>query len=102
MYINAKSDWEIVSGKFGDDIIFIKDLNKGRMSVTNDAEAIFVYLQNSYGGGSKARAMGVRVVYQDSENEWWEMTQSWQTYYDCMKFEKWHGLVWDTLKRKTV
>ena len=101
MYINAKSDWEIVSGKFGDDIIFIRDLNKGGMSVTNDAEAIFVYLQNSFAG----LVMGVRVVYQDSENEWWEMTQSWQTYYDCidcMKFEKWHGLVWDTLKRKTV
>jgi hypothetical protein len=58
-----KSDWALV--KVEDDKVFIKDLDYGRMSVTNDAEAVYAHLQEKYPGG--------RVIYCDSDGNWEEI-----------------------------
>ena len=75
-------------------ILFIEDLNRGGMSVTNDAERVFEWCQFYYGKGK-----GIRVVYRDSEGEWSEIVEKETWLGKGIGFEPWHGLDWDLLKR---
>jgi hypothetical protein len=45
--MSTRSRWEVV-GREGD-IVFIRDLNFGGRSVTNDAETVFLDCQQLYG-----------------------------------------------------
>lgn len=83
-----RCDFEYV--KTTDDIIFIKDLNRGRMSVTNDADEVFRLI-------NKIVFPGRRVVYQDSDGEWFEMVMNHGTDWSEVGFKQWHGEVWDIL-----
>lgn len=84
------SEWEVLS--FDHRFVFIKDLN-GPKSVTNDAENVVAEIAKKFG-------VKVRVVYLDSQDEWWEIGWAhgpapgdWR-----IVFEKWHGFTWDKLK----
>ena len=83
-----QSDFAVIEERAG--ILFIKDLNIGGMSVTNDAERVFEWCQYHHGHG-----VGIRVVYQDSEGEWCEIAKE---NFNII-FKPWHGLDWDLLKR---
>ena len=90
--MKMKSDWEVVrkeiyKGDPMETIVFIRDLNLGRMSVTNDAEAVFLECQKQHGH--------CRVVYEDSEGELCEITYANFSAF----FRPWHGLVWDRLTK---
>lgn len=84
------SHWELVELDQPNGIIFIEDVN-GPMTVTNDAEEVYRYISANYG-------RRYRIVYKDSENEWWEMKYGWTAWGRQMQFEKWHGMMWDKLK----
>ena len=88
-----RCDFEYV--KITDDIIFIKDSNKGRMSVTNDADEVFRII-------NKIVYPGRRVVYQDSDGEWFEMIMNYGTDWSEVGFKTWHGEVWDILSKELV
>ena len=89
--------WYLIRKDHAHNIIFIEDVNVG-MSVTNDAENVYKYIDENYSHEAPT-PMRWRVVYKDTEGEWWEMipheTRIGNMY---MRFEKWHGIEWDTLK----
>ena len=87
--MNTRSRWEFV-GKEAN-IVFIRDLNLGGRSVTNDAEAVYEECQNAHGA--------CRVVYQDSEGEWAEIVKQINWLGETVGFQPWHGLVWDQLTK---
>ena len=75
-------------------IVFLEDLD-GPISVTNDAENVLRKLKYQYGPF-------VRVVYTDTEGEWWEMYEGESTNWmnkgmKVVQFKRWHGKVWDIL-----
>jgi hypothetical protein len=74
-------------------IVFLKDMagQFGSMTITNDAEAVVVYYRTIYGNT-------IRIVYQDTDDEWWEIV--WSLDDSGVTFKQWHGLVWDILSRK--
>lgn len=53
-------------GKYGDELVYIVDLDKGNMSATNDMENIMLALVHRY----KVSLKGVGVIYRDSMGEW--------------------------------
>ena len=57
------ADFEIV--KVSPEIIWIRDLNLGNISVTNDAEGVCRRVWHEYPGR--------RIIYQDSEGDWSEL-----------------------------
>lgn len=63
------------------------------MSVTNDAENVVTYYRTMYGNR-------IRIVYRDTNMEWWEI--AWELHLDGTRvsFKQWHGLEWDILSRK--
>jgi hypothetical protein len=61
----GRSDWEYVAFTGEPNTVFIRDLNRGRMSVTNDAEAVVREVNFSF--------PGKRIVYQDSDGFWDEL-----------------------------
>lgn len=76
-------------------IAFLEDkaTHFGCMTITNDAEHVVDYCRSLYGNK-------VRVVYKDTDNEWWEI--KWSLELDrgtVVSFERWNGLAWDILKR---
>jgi hypothetical protein len=75
-------------------IVFLKDLSPqlGSRSITNDAEAVVDYYRSLYGNQ-------VRIVYLDTDEEWWEIVWSIGQYDTDVSFKQWHGLAWDILKR---
>lgn len=85
-----QSDFAVIEERSG--VLFILDLNFGNMSVTNDAERVYEWCQYHHGHGK-----GIRVVYRDSDGEWWEMARNPKNY--AIDFWAWHGLDWDLLKR---
>ena len=89
-FLRCEFDWVEVT----DDIVFIRDTNRGRMSVTNDAEEVYRWI-------NKVTYPGRRVVYQDSEGEWTEIVGT-GPYGLVITFKPWHGLDWDILNRKVV
>jgi hypothetical protein len=91
-----RSDYKVVGLNGPRRIIFIEDLNLGRMSVTNDAEAVMNDVHSNYSGKP-------RVVYKDSDGLWWEMIPSdhpWEG--SIIGFERFHGVAWDILKDKEL
>lgn len=87
-----KSDFEILEYDKVHHIVYLRDLDRGGMSITNDAEQVYQYIRNFYGG--------VRVVYQDSMGEWTEILQTPGQLGDWrIAFAPWNGLAWDILKR---
>lgn len=78
-------------------IIFIIDDCWGNyLSITNDAEEVLRYHMITLG-------KDWRVVYQDTEGEWWEIkyASGFSTGVWRVVFEPWDGLAWDILKRAT-
>ena len=75
-------------------IVFLEDKSHlaGSMTITNDAEGVVDYCRSLYGNR-------VRVVYKDTDQEWWEIC--WIMYVDGtdISFKRWHGLFWDKLSR---
>ncbi len=76
-------------------IVFLKDLSNQfiGMSITNDAENVVDYYRSIYGNR-------VRIVYEDTENEMWEIV--WSLELDpgtVVSFQPWHGMVWDKLTK---
>ena len=63
---NTKCDFVVVEVK--SDIVFLIDLDLGNMSVTNDAEAVWCYVQKNW--------PGKRVVYRDSMGYWDEIVMA--------------------------
>lgn len=76
-------------------IVYIRDLNLGRMSVTNDAEMVLDVVRFKYGSD-------VRVVYQDSNGDWTEIIHNpdQDMFGPEITFKPWHGLAWDILATK--
>jgi hypothetical protein len=64
----TKSDFMIVEVDLEEDIVFLIDLDLGKMSVTNDAEAVWCYIQKNW--------PGKRVVYKDSMGYWDEIVMA--------------------------
>lgn len=73
-------------------IVFLEDIanHTGGMTITNDAEAVFAHLD--------ALTPGVRVVYRDTDGEWWEIYRI-VSRSSVVGFKRWHGLAWDILQR---
>jgi len=82
----------ITNRDIDNDIVYLKDMSTqlGGRSVTNDAESVVDYCRALYGNR-------VRVVYLDTDNEWWELDWSIGLYGTEISFKPWHGLVWDKL-----
>jgi len=76
-------------------ITFIEDLSNitGSVTITNDAENVVDWCRSIYGNR-------VRIVYKDTDMEWWEIV--WSLELDrgtVVTFKPWHGLEWDILSR---
>lgn len=57
------SDYEVIKSVPG--MVWIRDLNLGNLSVTNDAERVCQEVNAQYPGS--------RIIYQDSEGDWDEL-----------------------------
>lgn len=90
----VKAKTAIADRDIDNDIVYLKDMSNhlGGMSITNDAEHVVDYCRSLYGNR-------VRVVYLDTDNEWWEIVWSLELGYTDVSFKKWDGLAWDILKR---
>ena len=94
----VRSTWAIVDADAKNRIIFIEDMcdKTGEMSITNDAENVLQYFQQTH-------SKDWRVVYKDTNQEWWEIvriygsTANW--FGQTVSFKRWHGLAWDILQR---
>ena len=76
-------------------IVFLKDLANqlGSRTITNDAEAVVDYYRSIYGNG-------VRVVYLDTDDTWWQIVPDQKTWMGTgVGFKPWEGLAWDILSR---
>ena len=85
------ASWEVVNRANG--ITLIRDENKpGYPSITNDAEYVYRNLSTF---------VYPRVVYQDTDKEWWEimMVVGDRPSERRIAFKPWHGEVWDALSR---
>lgn len=97
-----RAQFALVEKDYKHNIIFIEDIanHTGGCTITNDAEAVFKYIDETYSHASPTPSFW-RVVYKDTDGEWWEMIPidtSQRRPYD-IRFEKWDGLVWDILKK---
>lgn len=92
-----KCNWISVKEDYDHKIVFIEDAHPlmGGMSITNDAESVLKYHHVHFG-------IDWRVVYKDTDNEWWEMFWSpgWKTGDWRIAFKPWHSLEWDILSKK--
>ena len=61
----AEPSSEFTIVKFSGEFVWIRDINAGALSVTNDAEAVVQKLCAEYGGR--------RIIYQDSMGLWDEL-----------------------------
>ena len=75
-------------------IVFIEDManQTGGMTITNDAEAVVNYYRSIYGNR-------IRIVYLDTDGEWWEIKWSIGHSGTEVSFRPWNGLVWDKLSK---
>lgn len=87
------SNFDVVEYDTKNHIVYIRDLDTGGMSITNNAEAVYQYIRTYYGA--------VRVVYQDTLGNWDEIVQQAGEYPGDWRitFAPWQGLFMDTLKR---
>lgn len=61
----ARAKYELVEFEGQPGVIFIRDLDQGGVSVTNDAEAVVEEVHKLY--------PGKRIVYRDSYGDWGEL-----------------------------
>lgn len=97
-----KAQFAIVEQNYKHNIIFIEDIANytGGTTITNDAEAVFKHIDDNYSHAAPTPGYW-RVVYKDTDNEWWEMIPRESRIGNLyISFSKWDGLVWDILKRK--
>jgi hypothetical protein len=90
----VRSTWAMVEVDPKNMIFFIEDICHltGEMSITNDAENVCNYFRVKHG-------KGWRVVYKDTDGEWWEIVMTESRMSRDIGFRPWHGVVWDTLQR---
>jgi len=88
-----KAKFTIVERDTENNIVFLHDNAHGyHMTITNDAESVVDYCRSLYGNR-------VRVVYLDTDNEWWELVWSIDLRGTDVSFKQWHGMVWDKLTK---
>lgn len=91
----VRSTWALVEVDAKNMIFFIEDICHltGEMSITNDAENVCNYFRQTHG-------KEWRVVYKDTNQEWWEIVRG-PVYFGGFKisFKRWNGLAWDILQR---
>lgn len=95
-----RAQFAMVEMDYDHNIIFIEDIanHTGGCTITNDAEAVFKHIDSNYSHASPTPFYW-RVVYKDTNNEWWEMIPALSnTGFSDVMFEKWHGHNWDKLK----
>ena len=96
-----RAQFAMVEMDYKHNIIFIEDIanHTGGITITNDAEAVYRHIDLTYSHASPTPFYW-RVVYKDTNNEWWEMKKvvGWGDGDAYMKFDKWHGHTWDKLK----
>lgn len=93
--MTVRSRFHQVDRDIKNNIVFIEDdcnLYGGIMSVTNDAENVVTWFRDIYGNR-------VRIVYLDTDKEWWEIVWVLGHNGTEVSFERWNGLAWDLLKR---
>lgn len=95
--MSVRSAWVHVETYRDHKISIIEDINRytAGMSITNDAENVLKHFQDAYG-------RDWRVVYKDTDGEWWEIYMRADGLWDSdfqVGFKPWHGLEWDILKR---
>ena len=76
-------------------IVFLKDMSNHfiGMSITNDAENVVDYYRSIYGNR-------IRIVYEDTEDELWEIKWSLEhPSQTIVEFKPWYGIEWDILSR---
>lgn len=90
-----KAQFSVVKQDREYNIVFIEDIANytGGMTITNDAEAVFQYWAQVFGPS-------VRVVYRDTDGEWWEMIENDHAWSGLeIIFRPWYGEVWDRLSQ---
>lgn len=97
-----RAQYAMVQKDFEHNIIFIEDIanHTGGCTITNDAEAVFKHVDEMYSPVSPTPFYW-RVIYKDTNNEWWEMIPTYDEIGDRQRhiiFDKWHGHEWDALK----
>jgi hypothetical protein len=97
--MKMRAQFAMVHRDYRRNIIFIEDIanHTGGCTITNDAEAVFNHLDTHYSHDAPTPGYW-RVVYKDTEGEWWEIKKSYGTDFESVVFEKWHGHEWDALK----
>lgn len=92
--------WAFIKKDYANNIVYIEDVDVG-MSVTNDAENVYNYINENYSHDAPTPKCW-RVVYKDTQGEWWEMIPYDHAWCGLeIGFERWHGIEWDALKRTT-
>lgn len=95
--MKVNSTWAHVETDIENHIIFIEDISDktGAMSITNDAENVLEHYRALTGNGW-------RIVYKDTDGEWWEIVMVADGLWDSdfrVAFKHWNGLAWDILQR---
>jgi hypothetical protein len=81
-----------VDRDIANNIVFLEDLSNitGSITITNDAENVVTWCREIYGNR-------VRIVYKDTEQEWWEICWALELHGTDVWFKPWHGLMWSLL-----
>ena len=91
-----KAHFHISDRDSKNDIVYLVDDSEfftSAMTITNDAENVVDYCRELYGNR-------VRVVYKDTDQEWWEIVWSLEhPSRTVVSFKRWHGHMWDKLSR---
>jgi hypothetical protein len=101
-----RAQFAMVEMDYKHNIIFIEDIanHTGGCTITNDAEAVFKHIDENYSHAAPTPFYW-RVVYKDTNNEWWEMIPTYDEPGDIVMqimFDKWHSHEWDALKGNIV
>ena len=75
----VRSEFQIVDVKNG--IVFIRDMNKGRLTVTNDAENVVRFVHKTY--------KDKRMVYLDTMGVWSELRHDNGTFTGSKPYNGW-------------
>ena len=75
-------------------IVFLEDKSNltGSITITNDAENVVTFCREIYGNR-------VRIVYKDTDQEWWEICWALEIHGTDVWFKRWNGMAWDILNR---
>lgn len=82
--------WMVIEAKRN--IVYLKDLDDGvGKTITNEAERVLSFMASAYPGH--------KVVYKDTNGEWWRIY--WFAWTDGaeVKFERWYGEAWHILSK---